>query len=85
MKKSLVNGWNSLLKLLRFLAWYGVAVVTLFYLLPIAGLVLETQYETMSSAAKFFSVIGFFMVIVTWQALSIRDRMRASVQRGSAA
>lgn len=67
---------NSLLKLLRFLAWYGIAVVTLFYMLPVAGLMVEVQYDALSSTAKFFSVIGFFMVLAIWQTLSLRDRLR---------
>ena len=71
---------NSLLKLLRFLAWYGVAVVTLFYLLPVAGLMIEVQYETLSSTARFFSVIGVFAVIATWQAITLRDRLRRTPQ-----
>jgi len=66
----------SLLKLLRFLAWYGIAVVTLFYLLPVAGLVVEVQYDALSSTARFFSVIGFFMVFAIWQTISLRDRLR---------
>ena len=71
---------DSLLKLLRFLAWYGVAVVTLFYLLPIAGLMLEVQYDALNSTARFFSVIGVFMVIAIWQAIELRDRMRRKPQ-----
>jgi len=67
---------NSLLKLLRFLAWYGIAVVTLFYLLPVAGLMVDVQYDALSSTAKFFSVIGFFIVLAIWQAMSLRDRLR---------
>jgi hypothetical protein len=71
---------NSLLKLLRFLAWYGVAVVTLFYVLPIAGLMVEVRYETLSSTARFFSVIGVFAVIAIWQAIALRDRLRRTPQ-----
>ena len=69
---------NSLLKLLRFLAWYGIVVVTLFYLLPVAGLMVEVQYEALSSTAKFFSVIGIFVVLAVWQGISLRDRLRKS-------
>jgi hypothetical protein len=75
MKKSLVDGWNSFLKLFRFLAWYGVGVVTIFYLLPIVGLMVEVQYEMLSSATKFLAIIGVFLVTATWQILSKRDRM----------
>ena len=76
MKKSLIDSWNSLLKLLRFLAWYGIGVVTLFYLLPIVGLMVEVQYDLMSSAAKFLAVLGLFFVVGAWQAISMRDRQR---------
>jgi hypothetical protein len=69
---------NSLLKLLKFLAWYGIAVVTLFYLLPLAGLMAEVQYDALSSSAKFFSVIGIFLVLAIWQGISLRDRLRRS-------
>lgn len=78
MKKSLENGWNSFLKLFRFLAWYGVAVVTLLYLLPIVGLLMEVQYDLMSSTAKFFSVIGFIVVVSAWYIANTRDRLRAN-------
>ncbi|MFC1688895.1 hypothetical protein ACFL07_04455 [Pseudomonadota bacterium] len=67
---------NSLLKLLRFLAWYGIAVVMLFYLLPVAGLFLELHYETLSNSARFFAIIGFFMVVAVWQVIGLRDRLR---------
>jgi hypothetical protein len=71
---------NSLLKLLRFLAWYGVAVVTLFYLLPIAALLIEVQYEALSGSARFFSIIGIFLVIAIWQVIDLRDRWRRAPQ-----
>lgn len=71
---------NRLLKLLRFLAWYGVAVVTLFYVLPITGLMIEVQYDTLSSTARFFSVIGVFAVIAIWQIIDLRDRLRRTPQ-----
>jgi hypothetical protein len=80
MKNSLINGWNSFLKLFRWLAWYGIGVVTIFYLLPVAGLMAEAQYDQLSSAAKFFSVIGFFLVAGAWQIMSMRDRWRDSFQ-----
>jgi hypothetical protein len=34
MKKTLLDGWKSLLRLLRFVFWYGFAVAVLLYLLP---------------------------------------------------
>jgi hypothetical protein len=66
---------ESFLKLLKFLAWYGIAVVTLFYLLTVAGLMIEVQHEALSSSARIFAVIGFFMVLAIWQVISLRDRM----------
>jgi 4-hydroxybenzoate polyprenyltransferase len=61
MKKTLLDGWKSLLRLLRFVFWYGFAVAVLLYLLP-------------SSTVKFFAVLGLFALIGAWQVLSIRDR-----------
>ena len=76
MKNELKNAWISLVQLFRFLAWYGLALAALFYLLPLAGLFLEDQYENLSNAVKFFAVIGFFLVVVIWQLLGRRDRLR---------
>ena len=76
MEKALNNGWNSFLKLFRFLAWYGIGVITFFYLLPIAGLILESHYETLSSVARFSAVVGFFIVVGAWQVVSMRERRR---------
>jgi positive regulator of sigma E activity len=42
-------------------------MAAIFYLLPLAGLFLENQYEAMSNAARFFAVIGFFAVVAAWQ------------------
>ena len=78
MKNSLSNGWNSFLKLFRFLAWYGIAVISIFYLLPIVGLMVEVQYDLLSSSAKFFAIIGLFLVTGAWQIMSMRDRWRVS-------
>ena len=78
MKHSLSNGWNSFLKLFRFLAWYGIAVISIFYFLPIVGLMVEVQYELLSSSAKFFAIIGLFLVTGAWQIMSMRDRWRVS-------
>ncbi|MDH3788173.1 MAG: hypothetical protein OES53_06370 [Xanthomonadales bacterium] len=69
---------NNLLKLLRFLAWYGIAVAAFFYVLPIVGLLIEVQYDMLTSSAKFFAIIGFLLVIAVWQVISLRDRLRQS-------
>lgn len=81
MRKSMIESWYSFLKLARFLTWYAVAVVTFFYLLPIVGVVAENQYDLMSSAAKFFAIIGFFVVVSAWHIISTRDRWRTSVSQ----
>ena len=78
MKNSLSNGWNSFLKLFRFLAWYGIAVISIFYFLPIVGLMVEVQYDLLTSSAKFFAIIGLFLVTGAWQIMSMRDRWRVS-------
>ena len=78
MKNSLSNGWNSFLKLFRFLAWYGIAVISIFYFLPIVGLMVEVQYDLLSSSAKFFAIMGLFLVTGAWQIMSMRDRWRVS-------
>lgn len=80
MKKSLIDGWNSFLKLFRFLAWYGVGVVAIFYLLPVVGLMVEVQYDMLSNAAKFLAIIGIFLVAGAWQMISVRDRWRTQEQ-----
>jgi len=78
MKQGIFEAWKSLLKLLRFVAWYVIAVATAFYVLPIAGLFLEGQYDVMSSSAKLFSILVFFTVIAVWQITSWKNRLRAS-------
>jgi hypothetical protein len=40
----------------------------------------ESQYEALSNAAKFISILGFFSVIGAWQIISMRDRRRRSVE-----
>jgi len=77
MRNSLNTVWSNFLKLVRFLTWYGVAVAFLFYLLPIAGLVVESYYEALNSTVRFLAVIGFFVVIIVWHVVNIRDRWRA--------
>ena len=80
MKKSLIDGWNSFVKLFRFLAWYGDGVVTIFYLLPVVGLMVEVQYDMLNNAVKFLAIIGIFLVAGAWQMISVRDRWRTQAQ-----
>lgn len=79
MKKTLNEGRRSFIKLVHFLTWYGMVVAAVFYLLPIAGLLLESQYEALSSTARFFSVIGFFAIVTAWHVVSTRDRLRSVI------
>jgi 4-hydroxybenzoate polyprenyltransferase len=74
MKRQLLDSWKSLLQLLRFLFWYGIAVAALLFVLPAAGVLVEQHYEALSSTLKFFSVLGMFAVIGAWQVLGMRDR-----------
>lgn len=74
MKKRLADSWKSLLKLMRFLFWYGIAVAALFFVLPAAGVLVEQHYDALSSTLKFFSVLGIFAVVGAWQLLAVRDR-----------
>jgi hypothetical protein len=83
MKSLIDEGWNSLLRLLRFLLWYGTAVAVVLYVLPMAGAFLESQYESLSSSARFIAVIGFFAVVAAWQVIGRRDRLRRTPRRGS--
>ena len=77
MRHSLIESWKSVLRLLRFLFWYGVAVAAIIYLLPMAAALVEDRYEAMSSALRFFSVLGFLAVVGAWQIISWRVRTKA--------
>lgn len=70
MKRLLMDSWKSLLRLVRFLFWYALAIGVLFYVMPSLGLVFEHQYDALSSTVKFFSVIGVFAVIGAWHVVS---------------
>lgn len=76
MRTARVEGWKSVLKLFRFLLWYGIAVAALLYLLPMAAVTVEEHYAAMSSTMRFFAVLGFFVVVGAWQVLSMRERIK---------
>jgi hypothetical protein len=78
MKRAIINGWKSFLKLFRFLVWYAIVVAAIIYVLPYAGHFLEGQYEAMNGVAKFIAILGIFCIIGIWQVLSMRERMRGS-------
>jgi len=75
------NILKSLARLIQFLTWYAVAVALVLYLLPLVGLFLEERYDTMSSSVKFFSLIGFFVVVAAWQIVGQKERIRISAER----
>jgi len=82
MKSSFVDGWKNVLKLFRFLFWYGIAVAGMFYLLPLAGALLESRYDQMSGTAKLFSIVGFLGVVGSWYALGAGHHVRHWSRRG---
>jgi len=72
---------KSLARLFQFVIWYIIAVAAVFYLLPIVGLFLGGRYDAMSSSIKFFSIIGFFIVVAVWQVSSHQKRIKSSMQQ----
>jgi hypothetical protein len=61
---------------LRFLFWYAVAAGGLFYLLPLAGQMLQSGYDALDGSVRLLTVVGLFAVVAVWQALAVRDRWR---------
>ena len=61
------DGWTGLLRLIRFLFWYGAAVAALVDLLPLAGAQAEHFYDALDSTTKILLLGGFFAVIGAWQ------------------
>jgi hypothetical protein len=83
MKYAIKDFLDSLARLFRFIAWYGIALAGVFYLLPILALFLEGRFDALSGSVKFFAVIGFFVIVAAWQIADRRDRLRSSVKTGS--
>jgi len=83
MKNAIKDGLDSLLRLFRFIAWYAVVLVAVFYFLPLLAMFLEGRFDALSSSLKFFSVIGFIIVVGAWQIADRRDRIRSSVKPDS--
>jgi positive regulator of sigma E activity len=79
MRERITYTPNRFVKLVRFLFWYAVTVAFLFYLLPMAGLFLESWYDALSSTAKFLAVVGFFSVVAALQVISMRERWRKAL------
>lgn len=76
MGKTEMDGASSALRLLRFVLVYGLLVATLLWLAPMAGLLLEHQYEAMTVTARILAMSGLFAAIGGWQWLSLRQRWR---------
>lgn len=80
MSFSNTDGWNSFLRLVRFVTAYTLVVVTLLYLLPMAAAHIEQKYDALSRSARFLSVLGFFVIIGAWYVIGQRDRWRRGAQ-----
>ena len=78
MEKTEMKGGRSMLRLVRFMLLYGLAVAMLLWLLPMAGLFLEHQYEAMTSMAKVLAMLGLFGAVGAWQWHNLRQRWRHS-------
>jgi hypothetical protein len=75
MKYEFKHAWYSLLRLFKFLFWYGAAVAAMFLLLPVAGAFLQEQYEALSGTARMAAVAGFFLVVAVWHLAGRRKEM----------
>jgi len=81
MNRSLIEGWKSLLKLVKFLFWYAFALAAFLYALPWLGRELEHYYDAMSSRARLLAITAFFVVIIARQFISWRTRTQADQDR----
>ena len=77
MTKMQTENHRSILRLARFLFWYGSAVAALLFVLPWAGEALQARYEGMSVTARLVSATGFFVLVGGWQIIVIRGGLRA--------
>ena len=66
MKRPLNEGWKSVRTLIRFVFWYAIGLAAVLYLLPMAGRLIEAQYDDMSGMAKLFTLVGFLALVVLW-------------------
>ena len=85
MRFAIKDAFQSLTRLFRFIAWYAVAVMAVFYLLPFLAHFLEGYFDAMSRSVKFFAVIGFFAIVAVWHIADRRDRIRSSVKNRDSA
>jgi hypothetical protein len=72
MKPPLNEGWKSVRTLIRFVFWYAIGLAAVLYLLPMAGRLIEAQYDAMSGMAKLFTRVGFLALVVLWHRRSGR-------------
>lgn len=75
MKFELEHAFHSFLKLFKFLFWYGAVVAAVFMVLPLAGSILQEQYEALSGTARMAAVAGFFLVVAGWYLVGQKKRL----------
>jgi hypothetical protein len=67
MKRARNESWKNFTRLLRFVLWYAIFLAAVFYVLPMAGRLVEASYDAMSSVAKLFMLAGFLVLVFLWQ------------------
>ena len=72
MKLELICAWHNLRKLLKFLVLYLGGVALLLWLAPMAALLIEDLYESMSGMLKLSAVLAFLVSVTTWHILGRR-------------
>ena len=80
MKNRIAEVGKQSFKLINFLAWYLVALAAVFYVLPLIGLFLEGRFDVLAPSVKFFSILGFFMVVAVWQIAARKERLKTSLK-----
>lgn len=70
---------HGLVRLARFLFWYGAAVTLLLYGLPMLGAYLQSGYESLSGTAKLVALAGFFAGTAILHVRGRRDRLRSEL------
>jgi hypothetical protein len=76
MTKTRIDNLKSVLRLVRFLAWYSVIVAAAIYLLPWVGQWIQGVYDSMSIGTRAFSVLGILAVAAAGQLVSLRGRSK---------
>jgi hypothetical protein len=73
MKRALNESWKNFARLVRFVLWYAIFLAAVFYVLPMAGRLVEASYDAMSSLAKLFTLAGFLVLVFLWHRRGRRD------------